>query len=86
MAKKIVSPARPYLPSENPHAHVMLTMRPILEDGTWGDKQKKEYILDGNGDKIYDPKKRQYKCNTVKTTDWNDSGKAEERRAACGES
>ena len=24
----------------NPHAHVMLTMRPILEDGTWGDKQK----------------------------------------------
>ena len=29
----------------NPHAHVMLTMRPIEKDGTWGAKQKKEYIL-----------------------------------------
>ena len=33
----------------------MLTMRPIDEDGEWADKQKKEYILDQNGDKIYDP-------------------------------
>ena len=29
----------------NPHAHVLLTMRPFNEDKTWGDKQKKEYIL-----------------------------------------
>jgi len=28
--------------NENPHAHVMLTMRPFEPDGTWGGKQKKE--------------------------------------------
>ena len=30
----------------NPHAHILLTMRPIEQDGTWGAKSKKEYILD----------------------------------------
>jgi hypothetical protein len=66
----------------NPHAHIMLTMRPFNEDKTWGDKQKKEYTLDRNGEKIYDPKKRQYKCKTIPTTDWNEQTKAEEWRAA----
>lgn len=27
--------------NKNPHAHVMLTMRPFLEDGSWGAKSKK---------------------------------------------
>ncbi|EOS78360.1 hypothetical protein C817_03612 [Dorea sp. 5-2] len=40
----------------NPHAHIMLTMRPFDEGGAWGAKQKKEYILDRDGKKIYDPK------------------------------
>ena len=66
----------------NPHAHIMLTMRPINEDGTWGDKQRKVYTLDDNGDKIYDPVKRQYKCGKVQTTDWHDKTKAEQWRAA----
>jgi ATP-dependent exoDNAse (exonuclease V) alpha subunit len=70
----------------NPHAHVMLTMRPILENGIWGDKQKKEYILDRRGDKIYDPKKKQYKCKSVPTTDWNEQTKAEKWRAAWAQS
>jgi hypothetical protein len=61
----------------NPHAHVMLTMRPFNEDKSWGDKQKKVYILDSDGNKIYDPKTRQYKCNKVQTTDWNEQDKAE---------
>lgn len=69
----------------NIHAHIMLTMRPINEDGTWGEKQKKEYILDRNGNKIYDKKKRQYKCKSVSTTDWNSREKAEERRSAWSE-
>ncbi len=42
----------------NPHAHVMLTMRPFEESGGWGAKQKKEYILDRDGNKIYDRKRR----------------------------
>ena len=66
----------------NPHAHVMLTMRPFLEGGKWGTKQKKEYILGENGAKIYDPIKRQYECNSIPTTDWNEHSKAEEWRAA----
>jgi len=66
----------------NPHAHIMLTMRPIGHDGGWGTKQKKVYILDGDGNKIYDPKKRQYKCNKIQTTDWNEQTKAEEWRSA----
>ena len=45
-------------------------------------KQKKEYILDKDGNKIYDPKKRQYKCKSIPATDWNEQTKAEEWRAA----
>ena len=41
------------------HAHIMLTMRMINDDGSWGAKQRKKYLLDDNGNKIYDPKKRQ---------------------------
>ena len=66
----------------NPHAHIMLTMRPFDECGEWGAKQKKEYILDPQGKKIYDPKKRQYKCKAIPATDWNEQTKAEEWRAA----
>lgn len=69
----------------NPHAHVMLTMRPIEKDGTWGAKQKKEYILDRDGNKIYDPKKRQYKCKSNPATDWNEHSKAEDWREAWAE-
>ena len=69
----------------NPHAHVMLTVRPLNDDGSWGAKQRKEYILDKNGKKIYDRKKRTYKCNTVPTTDWNEKTKAEEWRSAWAE-
>lgn len=69
----------------NPHAHILLTMRPIEKDGTWGAKQKKEYILDPQGSKIYDPKKRQYKCKSVPATDWNEQTKAEEWRRAWAE-
>ena len=69
----------------NPHAHIMLTIRPIEQDGTWGVKQKKEYILDRDGNKIYDPKKRSYKCKSIPATDWNEQTKAEEWRSAWAE-
>lgn len=55
----------------NPHAHIMLTTRTIEQDNSWGVKQKKEYILDKNGQKQYDKKKQTYKCKTVKTTNWD---------------
>lgn len=69
----------------NPHAHIMLTMRPIEQGGEWGAKQKKEYILDRDGNKIYDRNKRQYKCKSVPATDWNEQNKAEEWRGAWAE-
>ena len=36
----------------NLHIHVLLTMRPLTENGEWGAKQKKVYDLDENGEKI----------------------------------
>lgn len=53
----------------NPHAHVMLTVRPFEQDGTWGAKAKKEYILDQNGEKIKQGK--DFKSRKIETTDWN---------------
>lgn len=65
----------------NPHAHIMLTTRPIEKDGSWGTKQKKEYILDKDGNKQYDPKKKTYKCRTVKVNDWDTTEFLERSRA-----
>lgn len=36
---------------EQPHAHILLTLRKIDEQGNWEPKSKKEYILDENGEK-----------------------------------
>ena len=54
----------------NPHAHIMLTMRSIEENGEWGAKSKKEYLLDKNGQKIK-LKSGQYKSKKIETTNWN---------------
>ena len=63
----------------NPHAHILLTMRLLNEDKTWGAKSKKEYILDKNGEKIK-LKNGNYKTRKINTTDWNEQEKAEEWR------
>ena len=65
----------------NPHAHILLTMRPLNEDKTWGAKSKKEYILDENGEKIK-LKNGNYKTRKINTVDWNEQDKAEEWRKA----
>lgn len=54
----------------NPHAHIMLTMRPFDECGNWGAKSKKEYILDKKGEKIK-LKSGEYKSRKIDTVDWN---------------
>ena len=63
----------------NPHCHIMLTMRPLNEDTTWGAKSKKEYILDENGEKVK-LKNGNYKTRKINTVDWNEQDKAEEWR------
>lgn len=34
----------PYPPGHNPHAHIMVTVRPLNGDGTWQYKTEKEYL------------------------------------------
>ena len=56
--------------SGNPHCHIMLTMRPLDERGTWTAKSKKEYDLDESGERIRLPSGR-YKTHKVDLTGWN---------------
>ena len=53
----------------NPHFHVMCPIRPIEPDGKWGNKQRREYVLDENGSRIPDGN-GDYVFNAVPTTDW----------------
>lgn len=55
----------------NPHFHVMTTMRPLNLDGTWGQKQRREYLLDEDWNRIRD-KNGDYMFNAVHTTDWHE--------------
>jgi len=65
----------------NPHAHILLTMRPIEQDGSWGAKSKMEYILDKKGKRIMLPSGRP-KTRKINTTDWDDRANAEVWREA----
>ena len=65
----------------NPHAHIMLTIRPINEDGTWGAKSKKEYVLNEYGERIR-LKNGSFKTRKICAVDWNEPTKAEEWRSA----
>ena len=67
----------------NLHIHVLLTMRPLTENGEWRAKTKKVYVFDENGERVplIDKKtgqqkvdkrnRKQWKCQTVESTDWN---------------
>lgn len=65
----------------NPHAHIMLTMRPLEQTGEWGAKSRKEYIFDKDGQRIK-LKNGTFKTRKVDTTDWNNQEKAEIWRKA----
>ena len=64
---------------EQPHAHILLTLREIDEKGNWKPKCRKEYILDENGGKIK-LKSGNYKSRKVNLNDWNKPDKAKEWR------
>lgn len=40
----------PYPPGHNPHAHILLTVRPLDEKGKWQYKTEKEYLCVKNGE------------------------------------
>lgn len=76
----------------NHHAHIMGTTRPIDENGKWGQKEKKAYKLDADGNKVpvIDPKtgkqkigargRKMWQRETVVANDWNKREKVEEWR------
>jgi uncharacterized protein YfkK (UPF0435 family) len=55
---------------ENPHAHILITTRPFDEKGNWGNKKKREYVYDQDGNPILD-KNGKKKFETVQLTDWD---------------
>ena len=65
----------------NVHAHILLTLRALKENGEWAGKCRKEYDVDERGQRIPDGKGG-WKNHRVNLTDWNDPDKAEEWRAA----
>ena len=65
----------------NPHFHVLAPIRPFTEEKIWGNKQKREYVLDEEGNRIKDAQGR-YVFNAVSTTGWNDPELLKEWRNA----
>ena len=65
----------------NPHFHVMCPIRPIEPDGKWGNKQRREYLLDEHGNRIRD-EAGNYVFNAVPTTDWGSPDTLEHWRQA----
>lgn len=60
---------------DNDHVHIMTTVRPFQQDGTWGQKSKTVMVRDKNGRSICIGKdakgKKRYKQKKVCSTDWN---------------
>ena len=54
---------------QNPHVHVMCPIRPIEKNGEWGNKQKRVYEIDRNGERVTD-RNGNYIFSAVPTTDW----------------
>ena len=66
-------------PVFNPHFHVLLTMRPLDENGKWMPKGHKVPVLDKDGNPIILESGRP-KTRKIPTMDWNDRGNAEKWR------
>lgn len=57
---------------DNPHFHVMLTLRKIDDNGNFMPKCRRVYDLDKNGNKIPLPSGKDYKTHRENLTNWND--------------
>ena len=70
----------------NPHVHILLTTRSLNHNGEWMSKQRRNYLLDKNGNRIHDPITRQYKLGkSIKTNDWDAPERIEEWRKGWAE-
>ena len=68
----------------NPHFHFLCPIRPMEQDGTWSIKQRREYVLDEEGNRIRDANGK-YVFNAVPTTDWGSPETLEHWREAWAE-
>lgn len=70
----------------NPHTHILLTTRSLNCDGKWMCKQRRNYLLDKDGNRIRDPITQQYKLGkSIKTNDWDSPEHIEEWRKGWAE-
>ena len=60
----------------NPHAHVLLTMRSLNEQGEWNPKTRTEFVLDENGERIQTANGK-FKRRCVSWDGWNDRANCE---------
>ena len=86
VAKGMIADLAIHLPDkengiENPHFHVLTTMRLLNPDGSFAAKQRREYVLDEHGNRIRDGDGK-YVFNAVHTTDWHAPETLEAWRAA----
>ena len=65
----------------NPHFHVLCPIRPIQVDGKWGQKQRRVYRLDENGNRLLGEDGKPL-FDAVPTTDWGRPETLEQWRAA----
>ncbi len=63
----------------NPHIHILATMRPLKPDGSWGEKQHREYLFDDQGNPVLDKTGKQ-KYRAVSNTDWGTPEKLQKWR------
>ena len=68
----------------NPHVHVLCPIRPLTENGEWGNKRRREYELDENGKRVRD-ENGEYVFKSVYITDWDDPETLEKWRQAWAE-
>ena len=67
---------------KNPHCHLMLTMRPFEEDGSFVKyKSRRVYDLDSSGNRIPNRDGTDFKSHKVNVTDWDNKENMEKWRA-----
>lgn len=61
----------------NPHAHILLTVRPLTKEGKWQYKTEKEYVCVRNGEE------RGFTASEFRTAQYSISTKWERRKSIC---
>lgn len=66
----------------NPHAHALLSMRSLDENGNWMNKKYRKYHLNEDGKKILNAKGNDFLFDTINVNDWDNKDNVERWRKA----